>query len=705
MNSLLLVMALSFGQAPAADLASLLPLEEGQVYSYWYEWGPLRDHVQMRVISVEGNEAVVRGFPSPDSLVAGEDAGQPATLRLDPPSGTVYLTQNGAERVLLTVPPGATPATVETWAGTHPAGVTVPLSVEAPLASAEAVLAAGEGLVALRFSTQEGSGEFVLVRSWVEEHQEPGDLEPFQAGSIYRYLREDLVGRMAVNCVVASADSLAGVPAFRVVGLPWFDQAAVRPLARRERVVAVDIAGRRWLESIGGEARSLFALEVTEVLEPVVVPAGTFDGCFRIQSGTPGMDALLHPDAGLVYWQFQTIAGPVTYELVRIEPMGAQPTSPEPPPLSTHQQVPPAGAGEAEDAAAETTVPDGTEDGTGTNVPIPAGPEGPGGEAEDTNIPIASVAAGGPVPLPAAAFGARGREIFAASPVAGEETLLEVPGNVELLAASPDGKRIAWVHSDGLTLSLGWARTANPSGSYQLIVDSIAEGDLDHLTWSPDGARLAFTRAYSVTVFDVQTGEQQIIGEGTRPLWLAPEVLVYESGSRPTDQEVGIVRAKLDGDLDMLVPWGFDAAAARGGATLAYAYPREDDDPRLYVRGVGKESQVLGSTRFDRDPVLSPDGVLMAYVRYNMDDPQGSYSLRLFNRSTEEHHELLTGVEAWPQARFSPEGALLCTVTSEDAVGHYACANPETGRMAPLDMYTGQVARIVVPYGAAARRP
>ncbi len=236
---------------------------------------------------------------------------------------------------------------------------------------------------------------------------------------------------------------------------------------------------------------------------------------------------------------------------------------------------------------------------------------------------------------------------------------------------------------------------------------SAAEGEVDHLQWSPDGQRLVFTRGAEGLVHTPASGAVDPLVKGTRPRWISPNTIIYESGADPTDEEVGVLRTSLGGtQSQMLLPWAFHATTSGDGMVLAYAYPREDDDPHLYVKYGRRETRVAGSTRFDRDPALSPDGRYLAFVRCDTSTAEGTYSVRLLDRTTGIESELAGGLKSWPRVEFGADGSLVCAAIPAEGATTCFRVRPPAGENPTEALAFGDMRpTIVVPFGAPARRP
>jgi len=110
----------------------------------------------------------------------------------------------------------------------------------------------------------------------------------------------------------------------------------------------------------------------------------------------------------------------------------------------------------------------------------------------------------------------------------------------------------------------------------------------------------------------------------------------------------------------MAAPWGYQASASADGSLLAYVSPCADDDPRLCLRRGGEETRLDSSTRWDRRPVLSPDGAHLAWVRTDASTAAVTHSVRVRDLASGSEGEVAAKLTAYPTLAFAPDGTLLC---------------------------------------------
>lgn len=669
-----LVLSLGFvlcGQAPGATLDAFFPLRAGDVYTYWCEYGQSRESLTMRVLESSGTEATVEGFPVPAQFVAGEPAGATLKVTADTAAGVVRCLVAGADEPFFSLAPDATAKPGGTWAADYPAVVTGSLAPAGELRSGTVILAQGVGIVAINFTTADGSGEYVLIAGPKREAR--ADTVPtivtLTPNTSYWYARRDLLGKVQAVCEAGDPVEVGGLPGVRVTGLPWFDQAGARPLTARERRVAIDIPGRRWMEELGGEARELFQFNVAPCDGPVVVPAGRFEGCYRLRSARPGFEAVIEPATGFLSWHFDTILGPVDYELVRVTPR----------------------------ASGDASAPAGVEPDT----PVVGPADEPTAPVTPPSLPPRRTEGQLSLTTPGRYVAATGGTVYRCE--ADSRGMVAVgPGLVTLVAASADGKSVAWVRAESAARTLQCSSAA--VAAVPVLTHSPNEGEIDNLQWSPDGTRLLFTAGTEVRVYTPASGDTRVIGRGTRPLWLSDTAVLYEVGSEATDEEVGIVRQPLDGGAATIyLPWAFGASVAASGNVIAFASPRYDDDPRLYVLEGGQQTEVPRSTRFDRDPTLSPDGRFLAYVRYDAAEGVRAFSVRIVDRSSGDEHELVARSPSWPRVAFGSDGTLICAATSPDGQPLRLLVPSPSAQPVPITV-EGAPPSFALPFGAPARR-
>ena len=159
------------------------------------------------------------------------------------------------------------------------------------------------------------------------------------------------------------------------------------------------------------------------------------------------------------------------------------------------------------------------------------------------------------------------------------------PGREIDPALSPDGSRVAYLASTDTGYDV-FVRGMDGGAALRLTHDTLAKG---HLTWSPNGDRVAFVAA-------------DVLAEGgTAAIYVLPL-----AGGGP--------RKLVD-----LPSWSFGLDWSPDGRTLAYADAARGEKPRIVLfdiqtRSARPISQSSGSSG-DVKPVFSPDGARLAFLR------------------------------------------------------------------------------------------
>ncbi len=199
--------------------------------------------------------------------------------------------------------------------------------------------------------------------------------------------------------------------------------------------------------------------------------------------------------------------------------------------------------------------------------------------------------------------------------VAGRQTrLLDLPAASLAGAVSPDGKTIA--------VAVSGPAGAGSEGAAVVLVDAatggagrrlpVGRGEIGHLSWSADGARLAAVDDYRVTVWDVATG--RVLGP-TRPgheaniagLAFTPDGTLVTASDDHTVRTWG--GAGESGRVLRADGWVRGLAVSADGALIAGSALR--DDLRVWESKTGRERFKLlgngwhGGTRVVR---FTPDG-------------------------------------------------------------------------------------------------
>jgi hypothetical protein len=125
------------------------------------------------------------------------------------------------------------------------------------------------------------------------------------------------------------------------------------------------------------------------------------------------------------------------------------------------------------------------------------------------------------------------------------------------------------------------------------------------------------------------------------------------------------------------------------------------------VRTDGVDSELTGSNRFDRGPVVSPSGRFITIARYVMGAGDESWTLRLVDRESGLERDIVTGSRSWPAATFWQDDALLVTFTGPDGTQSWVVlADPGAAGTPPQPLFASgaTMPMVATPFGAASRR-
>jgi dipeptidyl aminopeptidase/acylaminoacyl peptidase len=286
----------------------------------------------------------------------------------------------------------------------------------------------------------------------------------------------------------------------------------------------------------------------------------------------------------------------------------------------------------------------------------------------------------------------------AASLAAQDRWTVELQMRVQTIgevAPSPDGRRVAWTQTAALMDSARsemrtqiWMANADGSARRQ-----VTQGDRNSTSpvFSPDGRYLYFQRGSTLLRLAVDGGEPEVVFDwkGALGAWrLSPDGSRIAFAAREADPEVDKARSekrdwRLVGErpqnhsLWVVQPGGKPArvsstprhAAAPAwspdGSRIAFETrpsPEADESAQtdlheVLVSGLN-EVVVAGTNATESQPVYSPDGRYLAFVR-SSDPPfsAGDYDIVLHDRATGKQRPLESTFDRWPKLLGWPAGA------------------------------------------------
>jgi WD40 repeat protein len=252
-------------------------------------------------------------------------------------------------------------------------------------------------------------------------------------------------------------------------------------------------------------------------------------------------------------------------------------------------------------------------------------------------------------PIPAIAYDADALRLWGDK--AAHVTLKRLgKGNVEAIAVSPDGKRIAVMGLVSVstyefdTLKEIWTSLLEP-------IQPPESTDLGQVIWSPDSGQLATLSEVGITVWDAKTGEQLLIFKGDQ----------YALGGPITwtpDSKLAILASRYGNTILREVQTGtelFNIETNEGPAAADFlpdkdllAYPLPDQG--IVVLDTRSQQQVYPPLKVcDGYCVnslrLSPDGTRVAAYAFNESHQVGIWDMRsaewLFTLETPQHYSTL----------------------------------------------------------------
>jgi Tol biopolymer transport system component len=271
---------------------------------------------------------------------------------------------------------------------------------------------------------------------------------------------------------------------------------------------------------------------------------------------------------------------------------------------------------------------------------------------------------------------------------------------------SSDGNEIAFVKAraeepperigQSVTLTADTIEAVSADGTPRTLVTE-EEGTIAAPSWSPDGARVAYTLSTETSSILKISGEAVAENEDVFPFpaeWVSEEELVYSADGkiRRRDLTTGTVRnvpftARFDLDRPAYRGKRYDFDSTRSRPVKGIASPVLSPDGRriafgalndLWVMRIGARPHRLTDDGYlEADPAWSPDGRFLAYSS----DRAGSIDLYLREMQTGSTRRLTSDPGAEAAASWSPDGT---QIAYQDNVGTTFSVDVATGGVREL---------------------
>ena len=210
-------------------------------------------------------------------------------------------------------------------------------------------------------------------------------------------------------------------------------------------------------------------------------------------------------------------------------------------------------------------------------------------------------------------------------------------------ALSPYGNRIAFAGYRG--------------GDYEIFVMDAASGDLKQLTqnsrhviepvWSPDGARIAFTRSgEGIFVMDADGGNQTRLQGGDSPVWLPDGARIALRGNLGNSSEIFVVDTDGNNSLNLTNDhyWDDSPAWSPDGSQIAFRTVRDGSFEIFVMDADGNNSlNLTNDPGADGPPAWSTDGTRIAFTRHDSSAATGDGEIFVMDADGSNIQQLAEG--------------------------------------------------------------
>ncbi len=264
-----------------------------------------------------------------------------------------------------------------------------------------------------------------------------------------------------------------------------------------------------------------------------------------------------------------------------------------------------------------------------------------------------------------------GRGIWRVGQLGGGATLVVADGGEP--AVSPDGSRLAFTRADGSGhLRIAVAPLADPAAARLLTGPD--DGLWDHTSpaWSPDGALICYADQHDLWLVPADGGPaRRLTADGLNdrhPVWSTAGDQVYFSSQRDGTLAIWAVAATGGEPRRLTMGTGPESqpTVAADGSRLAYSTQRVVARPRLHDLVSGEDID-LPALEGAEMATLAPDGGAVAFVSYRWSRTGAIWRQDLRQgRPIGRPVRLVQPPGAAAQPRYSPDGGRLAYYVIED---------------------------------------